>query len=64
MSGYLPYFPQFITNDGPQQRCLQEVASVSGLGTHVRPYDDFYQEFMVIGASTITDEHSSLPRRA
>jgi hypothetical protein len=51
MSAYLPYFPQFITNDGPQRKCLQEVAYVCSLNTQVRLYDDFYNGFLVMGKS-------------
>jgi len=53
MSAYLPYFPQFITHDEPQQRCLQEVVRACGLSTQVRPYEDFYNGFMVFGTSVI-----------
>jgi hypothetical protein len=49
MAAYLPYFPQFITNDRPQQRCLQEISDVCGLGTQVRLYDDFCNGFVVVG---------------
>lgn len=47
MAAYLPYFPQFITNDEPQQRCLREISAVCGLGTQVCLYDDFYNGFVV-----------------
>ncbi|PYP82156.1 MAG: hypothetical protein DMG65_26985 [Candidatus Angelobacter sp. Gp1-AA117] len=51
MSAYLPYFPQFITDDPNQQSSLQEIATVCGLNTQVRLYDDFYTGFMVMGKS-------------
>lgn len=47
MSAYLPYFPQFITDDEDQYKSLQEIANVCGLNTQVRLYDDFYDGFTV-----------------
>jgi hypothetical protein len=53
MAAYLPYVPQFITNDESQQTCLQEIANICGLTTQVRLYDDFYSGFMVVGATAL-----------
>jgi hypothetical protein len=41
MSIYLPYCNWFVTADRMQEKCLREIASVSGLGTEVVFYDDF-----------------------
>jgi hypothetical protein len=51
MAAYLPYFPQFITDDENQHKSLHEIASVCGLTTQVRMYGDFYNGFMVMGKS-------------
>jgi hypothetical protein len=42
MAIYLPYCNRFVTADRMQEKCLREIASVSGLGTEVVFYDDFY----------------------
>jgi hypothetical protein len=41
MATYLPYCHKFVTADRMQEKCLREIASVSGLGTEVMSYDDF-----------------------
>lgn len=38
---YLPYCDQFVTDDAGQLNCLTEVASICGLRTIIRPYQEF-----------------------
>jgi len=47
MSVYLPYCDWFVTNDSGQEKCLREVAAVTGLETEVLSYDDFCDRFLV-----------------
>jgi len=43
----LPYCDWFVTNDSGQEKCLREVAAVTGLETEVLSYDDFCDRFLV-----------------
>lgn len=49
MSVYLPYCDQFVTAEekGEQEKCLREIASLTGLETKVLSYDDFCDSFLV-----------------
>jgi hypothetical protein len=46
---HLPYCDKFVTAEryGEQERCLREVAFVTGLETEVLSYDDFCNSFLV-----------------
>jgi len=41
MAIYLPYCDLFLTNDGPQHRCLNEVASAASIQVKIQLYRDF-----------------------
>ena len=43
MAVYIPYCDQFITNDGPQEEALREVANKAEMPCKVRSFDDFEQ---------------------
>jgi hypothetical protein len=49
MAVYLPYCDQFLTDDGPQEKCLLEVASCADIPVQVRSYDDFCSSFLLGG---------------
>jgi hypothetical protein len=49
MAVFLPYCEQFLTNDGQQQKRLQEVAAAANIPVNVRLYADFYSSHTIRG---------------